>query len=244
MHILKKTLNIIIDILIVVMLIVSALIAGLAIASKNEGIPNLFGYAPLSVQTDSMVPTFESGDLIISQVVNSDTVIKEDDIITFTTKIQGESALNTHRVVETQETDGFVFYTTKGDNNPIADEEPVIETDVYAVYNTGICLKGFGTFYDFLTSQTGFFLVILLPLIIFFIYEVIRVIRNLIAYNKEKAYDEAMANASNNSGLSEEEMKLAVEKYLAEQAKQTNNNEEQSALSDETDNADTNNTEE
>ena len=244
MQMFKKIINIIVDTLIVIMLIVSVIVAGLAITSRNDGVPNLFGYAPLSVQTDSMVPTFESGDLIISNVINSDTTINVDDVITYTTKIQGETVLNTHRVIEIQESNGFNFYITKGDNNPIPDEEPVPEIDVYAVYNTGVCLKGFGTIYDFLTSQTGFFFVILLPLIIFFIYEVIRVIRNLMAYNKEKAYNEAMANASNNSGLSEDEMKLAVEKYLAEQAKQTDNNEEQSASSDETDNANTNNTEE
>ena len=243
MHILKKTLNIVIDVLIIVMLIVSALVAGLALTSKNDGIPNVLGYAPLSVQSDSMVPTFESGDLIISSIVNEDTEISKDDVITFVQSINGTDQLNTHRVIEIQESDGFIFYVTKGDNNPDPDPDLIAKQDVLAKH-TGVVLGGFGVFYDFLTSQTGFFFVILLPLIIFFIYEVIRVIRNLIAYNKEKAYNEAMANASNNSGLSEDEMKLAVEKYLAEQAKQTDNNEEQSASSDETDNANTNNTEE
>lgn len=242
MHILKKLLNLIIDILIIVMLIVSALVAGLAIASKNDGIPNVLGYAPLSVQSDSMVPAFESGDLIISSIVNDDTEINKDDVITFVQSINGTDRLNTHRVIEIQESDGFTFYVTKGDNNPDPDPDLIAKQDVLAKY-TGVVLGGFGAFYDFLTSQTGFFIVILLPLIIFFIYEVIRVIRNLIAYNKEKAYNEAMANASNNSGLSEEEMKLAVEKYLAEQAKQEDN-QEQSASTDETDNANTNNTEE
>lgn len=242
MQIFKKIVNIVIDVLIIIMLIVSATVAGLAIASKSSGVPNLFGYAPISVQSDSMAPTFESGDLIISHVVDINDELKVDDVITFATTINGQDALNTHRIVEVNESNGFKFYITKGDNNIVEDENPVYETDVVAVY-TGTCFKGVGAFYDFLTSQMGFFLVILLPLIIFFIYEVIRVIRNLIAYNKEKAYDEAMANASNNSGLSEEEMKLAVEKYLAEQA-QKESKEEQSASSDETDNANTNNTEE
>ena len=197
-----------------------------------------------------MEPDYGPGDLIIVQVVNEDTELNVGDDITFTSSedLNGDGVENdtiTHRIIEIQESDGFTFYTTHGINEQIAVEQTqtVIRSEVIAKH-TGIVLSGFGSVYDFLTSQMGFFLVILLPLIIFFIYEVIRVIRNLIAYNKEKAYDEAMANASNNSGLSEEEMKLAVEKYLAEQAKQTNNNEEQSALSDETDNANTNNTEE
>lgn len=222
MQMFKKIVNIVIDVLIVIMLIVSALVAGLALASRADGVPNLFGYAPLSVQTDSMVPTFESGDLIISKVVEDVAELKEDDIITFTQNIAGEKSLNTHRIIEVQETGGFIFFETKGDNNPVQDEELVSELDVLAVY-TGTTYKGWGNFYDFITSQFGFFLVILLPLILFFLYEVFRVVRNLIEYNKEKAYEAALqANASTNSGLSEEEMKIAVEKYLQQQAQQNN----------------------
>lgn len=240
MHILKKILNIVIDILIVVMLIISALVAGLAIASKNDGIPNVLGYAPLSVQSDSMVPAFESGDLIISSIVNDDTEINKDDVITFVQSINGYDQLNTHRVIEIQESEGYTFYVTKGDNNPDPDPDLIVKQDVLAKH-TGIVLGGFGVVYDFLTSQMGFFLVILLPLIIFFLYEVFRVVKNLIEYNKEKAYNEAVASASNNSGLSEEEMKLAVEKYLAQQKAEE---EARSASSDKTDTANTNNTEE
>lgn len=223
MQILKKTINIIIDILIILMLIISAAVAGIAIASKSDGIPNLFGYAPLSVQSDSMVPTFESGDLIISKVVDENTELNVGDVITYVMNIDGQDVLNSHKIVDITTSNGFTFYTTKGDNNPTEDEEPVIETNVLAKY-TGTCLKGFGTVYDFLTSQLGFFLVILLPLIIFFLYEVFRVIRNLIEYNKEKALEQAVkaSAAVSNSGLSEEEMKIAVEKYLAEQSKQEN----------------------
>lgn len=236
MHILKKTINIIIDILIILMLIISAVVAGLAIASKSDGIPNLFGYAPLSVQSDSMVPAFESGDLIISKVVDENTELEVGDVITFVMSVNGEDVLNSHRIVDIQNADGFAFYTTKGDNNVDTDENLVYSGDVLAKY-TDISIKGFGTVYDFLTSQFGFFLVILLPLIIFFLYEVFRVIRNLIEYNKEKALEEAVkaSTAVSNSGLSEEEMRLAVEKYLAQQA------EEKNSVSGETDTADNSN---
>lgn len=221
MQILKKTINIIIDILIIVMLVVSALVAGLALASKSDGIPNILGYAPISVQSDSMVPTFESGDLIISKLVDENTELKVDDVITFPQNIDGVDIKNTHRIINIQTTDGFVFYETKGDNADTADQNLIFKDDVLAVY-TGTTFKGVGEFFDFITSQLGFFLVILLPLIIFFLYEVFRVIRNLIEYNKEKAYEAALnANASSqNSGLSEEEMKIAVQKYLEQQAQQ------------------------
>lgn len=221
MQIFKKIFNVIIDILIVLLLAISVLVAALALASKAEGVPSVLGYVPLSVQSDSMVPEFEKGDLIISKAVDDSTALEKGDVITFKTIIEGVDALNTHRIVDISETDGVEFYTTKGDNNDIEDTEPVARTAVAAKWD-GIRLAGFGSAYDFLTSQSGFFLVILLPLIIFFLYEIIRFIKNLIEYNKEKALEEAMQNSeiAVASGLSEDEMKAAVEQYLAKQAAQ------------------------
>lgn len=221
MQILKKVLNTIINILIVLLLAISVLVAALALASKSGGVPSVLGYVPLSVQSDSMVPEFEKGDLIISKAVDDSTALEKGDVITFKTIIEGVDALNTHRIVDISETDGVEFYTTKGDNNDIEDTEPVARTAVAAKWD-GIRLAGFGSAYDFLTSQSGFFLVILLPLIIFFLYEIIRFIKNLIEYNKEKALEEAMQNSeiAVASGLSEDEMKAAVEQYLAKQSAQ------------------------
>lgn len=221
MRILKKILNITVDILIVLLLAISVLVAALALASKAGGVPSVLGYVPLSVQSDSMIPEFEKGDLIISKAVDDSTALEKGDVITFKTVIGGVDALNTHRIVDVTETEGFEFYTTKGDNNDIEDAEPVARLSVAAKWE-GIRFAGWGNAYDFLTSQFGFFLVILLPLIIFFLYEIIRFIKNLIAYNKEKALEEAMQNSeiAAASGLSEDEMKAAVEQYLAKQAAQ------------------------
>ncbi|MGN0455802.1 MAG: signal peptidase I [Acutalibacteraceae bacterium] len=221
MQILKKTINIIINILIVLLLAISVLVAALALASKSGGVPSVLGYVPLSVQSDSMLPEFEKGDLIISKAVDDSTALEKGDIITFKANIEGVDTLNTHRIVDETTTDGYVFYTTKGDNNEIEDAEPVARVSVAAKWE-GIKLKGWGNAYDFLTSQFGFFLVILLPLIIFFLYEIIRFIKNLIEYNKEKALEEAMQNSeiAVASGLSEDEMKAAVEQYLAKQAQE------------------------
>lgn len=221
MQILKKILNIIVDILIVSLLAISVLVAALALASKAGGVPSVLGYVPLSVQSDSMIPEFEKGDLIISKAVDDSTALEKGDVITFKANIEGEDALNTHRITEVTVTDGYEFYTTKGDNNDIEDSEPVARISVAAKWD-GIKLEGWGEAYDFLTSQFGFFLVILLPLIIFFIYEIIRFIKNLIDYNKEKALEEAMQKSeiAATSGLSEDEMKAAVAQYLAKQAQE------------------------
>ena len=221
MQILKKIINAIINVLIVLLLAISVLVAALALASKSGGVPSVLGFVPLSVQSDSMIPEFEKGDLIISKAVDDSTALEKGDVITFKTQLNGVDALNTHRIVEVNNTDGVEFYTTKGDNNNMNDDEPVARVSVAAKWD-GIKLAGWGEAYDFLTSQFGFFLVILLPLIIFFLYEIIRFIKNLIEYNKEKAFEEARQNSeiAATSGLSEDEMKAAVEQYLAKQAQE------------------------
>ncbi|MGN0557922.1 MAG: signal peptidase I [Acutalibacteraceae bacterium] len=228
MKILKKVFNIVINVLIVSILIISVLMAALALTSKSSGISNILGYAPISVQSDSMVPTFAKGDLIISKMIDENTQLNVDDVITFATVINGEDANNTHRIIKIEEEQGVTLYRTKGDNNPDTDEDPVLRESIYAVY-TGNCLKGWGNTLDFLKSQNGFFFAVLLPMIIFFIYEAVRFVRNLVAYNREKAIEEATAaaaavQAQATGGLSEEEMKAAVESYLKQQGKAAQQN--------------------
>ena len=200
-------------------LITSILIVILSLTSKASGVPNLFGYAPLNVESDSMEDTFSAGDLIISKVSNDmNDRFETGDIVSFYQDILGEKKLNTHRIVEVIKDDGIEYYKTQGDNpntNPEPDEELKKPTDILAVY-TGTKFPGIGNFFSFIRTQLGFFLVILLPMILFFVYEAVRVIMNIIAYNKEKAAEEAAAAVAN-SELTEEQKQRAIEEYLAQQ---------------------------
>lgn len=214
---LSKILHIIVDLLVILVLIVSVLIATLSLTSKSSGVPNIFGIAPLSVQSDSMSGTFETGDLIICKVTNDPSVeYQKDDIVTFPIEINGVEVLNTHRITEVIKDDNNTYYQTKGDNkdtNPIADEVLQTSSTIVAQY-TGVKIGGVGTVLSFLRTQLGFFLCVLLPMIIFFLYEAVRVVLNVIAYNKEKALEEAKASVAG-AELTEEQKKKAIEEYLA-----------------------------
>ncbi len=213
----KKILNTIVDVLIVLVLIVSILVVVLSLTSKSSGVPNIFGYAPMNVASYSMEPTINKGDLIFAKVTNDiGYEYKVGDIVTFHTEINGVQTFNTHRIVEVIEDDGITYYKTQGDNkdtNPIADEEMQTSATIVAIY-TGNKVPGIGNFFGFIRTQLGFFLCVLLPMILFFVYEAIRVILNLLAYNKEKTLAEAQA-AVQNAELTEEQKQKAIEEYLA-----------------------------
>ena len=88
---LKKVFNVILDIIIVMILITSILIVILSLTSKASGVPNLFGYAPLNVESDSMEDTFSAGDLIICKVSKDmNDRFETGDIVSFYQDILGE----------------------------------------------------------------------------------------------------------------------------------------------------------
>lgn len=214
---LKKIFNIFIDIIVIFILIVSILIVVLSLTSKASGVPNLLGIAPLSVQSDSMADTFTTGDLLLSQVTNDPGETYEvGDIVTFPIEVDGVSVLNTHRIVEVIEDENITYYKTQGDNkdtNPVPDDDLQTASSIVAKY-TGTKIPGVGNALTFIRTQLGFFLCVLLPMIIFFIYEAIRVIMNIIAYNNEKALNAAKESVMN-SELTEEQKQKAIEEYLA-----------------------------
>lgn len=214
---LKKIFNVIIDVLVVAVLIVSILVVMLSLTTKNSGVPNIFGYAPLSVQSYSMKDTFTKNDLLICKVTNDISYeYKVGDIVTFPIEIDGIATYNTHRIVEVVDDENITYYKTQGDNrdtNPEPDEDMQTSSSIVALY-TGTKIPGLGAVVSFLRTQLGFFLCVLLPMIIFFIYEAVRVVMNILAYNKEKAIEEAQ-KAVANAELTEEQKQKAIEEYLA-----------------------------
>lgn len=213
----KKIFNTIVDILIVLVLIVSILVVVLSLTSKSSGVPNLFGYAPMSVESYSMEPTINKGDLIFCEVTNDiDYEYNVGDIVTFPIEIDGIQTFNTHRIVEVIPDQGITYYKTQGDNpdtNPVPDEDMQTSSSIVAKY-TGSKIPGIGNVVGFIRTQLGFFLCVLLPMILFFVYEAIRVVMNIVAYNKEKAI-EAAQEAVQNAELTEEQKQRAIEEYLA-----------------------------
>lgn len=214
---LKKTINVIIDIIVILIMIVSILVVVLSLTSKSSGVPNILGVAPLSVQSDSMADTFTTGDLLLSEVTNDPGFEYEvGDIVSFPIEIDGESVLNTHRIVEVIGDENITYYRTQGDNkntNPEPDERLQSASTIVAKY-TGTKIPGLGNVLSFIRTQLGFFLCVLLPMIIFFVYEAIRVVMNILAYNNEKALIAAQKTVQN-AELTEEQKQKAIEEYLA-----------------------------
>lgn len=221
----KSIMGVISDILLIIIIIIAIVITVMTFTSKSsdKGIGNILGYTPFSIQSNSMAPTFQSGDLIISKEVKDVSTLKVGDVITYTTVLTDSTGRNvrgnnTHRIAEIERnTDGSIAaFITMGDAIELADNVLVLPDEVIAKQvNSGLDENGnrmeglkisnFGSALNFLQSKTGFMICIIIPLALFFIWQIYKLIA---MFMEAKAED-----------IDEETKKRAIAEYLAEQEK-------------------------
>ena len=211
----KKGITIVISIILWAVILLAALFAFTTLATRDQNsVASLAGFTPMIVETDSMAPTFCAGDLIFIKKCEPAS-LKEGDIITFHTIIQNEYALNTHRIDSISEENGMRSYTTNGDNNEIADMHVIADGDIVGKYIGKV--QGLGKVMDFLSGSVGFLLVIVLPLLLFFIYQIYNLVIVSINLKKAVAVEEAKEKAMAEMAIEEvEATKAEAEAALAE----------------------------
>lgn len=224
----KKILGIIGNIILWAFVLFAVLITLLVFSSNKDqnGMSSLFGRAPISILTNSMKSDkgFSKGDLILCKVLTDEekNSCEVGDVITFYTDLNGDGKeeFNSHRIVAVTKEGGTVHYTTRGDNNPGNDSEEVYAPRIVAKW-TGVRIPVLGRFLEFLKTKTGFFVCILLPLILFFLYELVQFIITLVTIKAEKEAEKAKKEEAGSSLSKEEEEEIkrrAVEEYLKQQA--------------------------
>ena len=230
----KKILSIVGNVLIWLFIVFAIFMTILAISvnqTRSDGskadVPSIGKTVLFVVATDSMKPTFKSGDLLFSKKLSESKIneLKEGDVITFDAgdlNGDGKADLNSHRIIEVvRDGEGnLISVTTKGDAAG-ASQEVVSKDKIVAKWN-GVKLVGIGTFIAFLNTFLGFGLVIILPLVLYFTFELVLFIRKFLKIKNEgkKVITE-----------SDEELikQRAIEEYLRrqqEEQKQDENQEE------------------
>lgn len=181
----NRIINGVVNVVLIVAIVLAAVCTYVSfVSSSGNGVPNIFGIRPFSIQTDSMYPVLNAGDLIIDTAVRDTSTLQVGDIVTYWTVINGERVLNTHRITEIYDGGGYYIFATKGDNNTVGDALTVHESEIVGKYKWKI--PGLGKVFDYLQTSTGFLLVVVLPVFLFFIYHLIQFFRVLFEYQNVK----------------------------------------------------------
>ena len=145
--------------------------------------------------------------------------MKKREIISFfTVNNEGQIFINTHRIIGIEETSDGRIFTTKGDNENEPDLRKVLEGDIVSKYS-GFRIPLLGYIITFLTTQLGFFLCIVLPVLLYTIWQVYILVITIMNNQKVKMLEEVKEQTS------EEAKQAIIAEYLAQQKLKEENNE-------------------
>jgi signal peptidase I len=160
------------------------------ISSKaSGGEPNFLGYQLKTVLSGSMEPTFKTGSIIAIKPVNTETVLKKSDVITF---MESDQSIVTHRIVGVIKNGDNTMFQTKGDNNEDVDSQPVMSQNVVGKY-TGFTIPFLGYFIEFAKSNKGTAMLLIIPGVLLILYSVITILKALKEIDKPRQEEEKTA---------------------------------------------------
>lgn len=181
-------------------LIVFAVAALLIVVNTRSGeAPNFFGYSMFRVLTGSMEPELPVGSMVIVKRVGAEEV-KIGDIITFfSTDPTLQGGVNTHRVIDIDNSGMDILFTTKGDANQFKDEYGAVGSNLIGVVI--YCSKFLGTAVRLASNPVIFFPLLVIPLGIILISNLVGTVKTakkLAEEEEEKAIAEIIAKREKN----------------------------------------------
>ncbi len=158
----KKVLSRLVTILTVLIFTISVVVFITVIANWGSGVPRVLGYSFLIVRTQSMVPTYEVGSILIVKQAEADTLVPGDVISFYSEDPVIAGTPNTHRIVSVGKNDqGKRYFITKGDNNPVVDSYKVYEDKLIGKVSSSI--SSAGTLINKLKNRYVIFFLLIVP---------------------------------------------------------------------------------
>lgn len=169
-------------VLILVTLLAYVLDIKIRAAKGDYSAPKFNAYVVL---TGSMLPEIQVKDVVVTKKVDADA-LKVGDIITFASSdSRFTGTIITHRILKkNQDADGNITFQTKGDNNNVADSALVQPNNIYG--KVIVKIPKLGYLQDFLATQGGWIIVILLPCVTVISYDVVKLAKGIKNKNKIK----------------------------------------------------------
>lgn len=143
----------------------------------------LGGIGIYTIITQSMVPKYNVGDMVITKSVDPSTLKVEDDAIYMGEKGDFNGKIVTHQIIDIETEDGKLYFHTKGINNDV--EDPLVSEDqiMGKVIYKSVILSFIS---KIVNNAYGFYFVIFIPFGILVAMEIIDMIEDRKDRKKEK----------------------------------------------------------
>lgn len=235
-----------------VVIIVIALVISIMTITRTtgeKGVAHIGGNAFMPVQTDSMEPTFDKNDLIITKIYEGDgTDLQVGQVITYKTILNSYEIFKTHRIAEIKyDTNGnLAYFIVIGDNpNPqdgVSGKDSVYPHNIVATWGTpatpvdsdndgeydtfnvtkdtyGKNMGKIGAFINWLQGNRTNYFLIIVLPLILMFVIYAYILIRSFVIAKLAKTKEEAASSATVDGLSEEDKRRLAEEYLAELAR-------------------------
>ena len=136
------------------------------------------GYSVFTIITESMVPKYQVGDMLLSKKIPTNEIKVGDDVVYMGKNGTFEGKIVTHQVIKIEKKGSELEFHTKGIANTI--EDPVVhEKQIYGVVITKLSILSLLS--KLVNNIYGFYFIIFIPFAIMIFLEVIDII-----HEKEK----------------------------------------------------------
>ena len=181
----KKKSKWIITAIFAVLLVFLIIFVGNMIYSQiTKKVPSFFGYSVMNIISTSMEPQIPENTFILIKKVDP-AELKVGDVITFYSKDPTIRGLpNTHRITDIRIENGNFVFITKGDANAISDAYEVDSSSIIGAYQKNLITLGkAGRIFQ---SRTFIFILLVVPAVLLFVFEIINLAKTAKNVEKEK----------------------------------------------------------
>ncbi len=164
----KITMNIL---KVIFFLILVAFILMVVLQRVSDNRISFFNFRMFTVISGSMQPQYKIGDVLIAQEIAPEELVVGDTVSYIGKYGDLADKVITHKIIEIDQENGEYVFTTKGIAN-VAEDPPVQESQLLGkVVYKSILLS---SIYGIISTDIGFFLFIIIPILIIVAYEIIK----------------------------------------------------------------------
>jgi len=170
---LKVIYNIIYALLFILVLAILAVVILQRVSNNNW---SLGGFRIFNVVSESMVPKYNIGDVLLSKTVDVKDIKIGDDVVYRGVEQSYAGKIITHEVIDIQNVDGKIQFHTKGIANDL--EDPVVSQEqiLGLVMGKIPVLSELG---KLMTNIYAFYFIIFIPLVLLIFVQIRRTVANL-----------------------------------------------------------------
>ena len=155
------------------------------------------GIRIFNIVTESMVPEYQVGDILISKSIDPSKIEIGDDVVYMGEVGSFQGKIITHRVIDIEKDGDNYKFHTKGIANEYEDPAVVSEDQIYGtiIYKTHIL----SFISKIINNLYGFYFLIFIPLAVLIIVKIVKIHREKYEENDDDEYEKNVKDTDDNS---------------------------------------------